>query len=72
MFEHAVMVHLSIGDSHFGTEQTRAAVRALERADNLFAAIEPPLRRSSLRPAYAILRYGDASDPTAQEHRIEV
>jgi hypothetical protein len=41
-------------------------------ADGLFAVIEPLLRGSSLRPAHVILRYGDASDPTARERRIEL
>jgi hypothetical protein len=41
-------------------------------ADGLFSAIEPSLRASSLHPAYAILRYGDADDPQATERRIEI
>jgi hypothetical protein len=101
--EQAVIVHLSLGESGFGAEEVRDAVRALERdietaldggdvgeldgdefgggeaviylyganADSLFAAIEPLLRGSSLRPAHVILRYGEATDPIARERRVE-
>jgi len=102
--EHAVIVHLSLGEGGFGVEEVRDSVRVLERdietildggdvgeldgdefgggeavlylygadADSLFAAIEPLLRGSSLRPAHVILRYGEASDPTARERLIEL
>ena len=40
-------------------------------ADALFRAMEPPLRAFPARPAFAILRYGKAADPTAQERRID-
>ena len=104
LFDHAVIVHLSLGDGGFGAEDVRDAVRLLERdieaaldggdageldgdefgggeailylygvdADDLFAAIEPLLRGSSLHPVRAVLRYGDASDPAAHERRIEL
>lgn len=104
MSEHAVIVHLSLGEDGFGANEVRDAVRVLERdietaldsgdvgeldgdefgggeavlylygadADSLFAAIDPLLRGSSLRPAHVILRYGEASDPNARERRIEL
>jgi hypothetical protein len=102
--EHAVIVHLTIGEEHFGDADSRESVRALEReirtivestgvgefdgdefgggeavlylygadADKLYGAIEATLRAVSLRPAHAILRYGDAGDPAAQQRRIEI
>jgi len=39
-------------------------------ADALFAAMEAPLRAFPNRPAFAILRYGEATDPAAQERRV--
>ena len=41
-------------------------------ADHLYRAIEASVRRVALRPAYAVLRYGDADDPAAEERRIEL
>jgi hypothetical protein len=41
-------------------------------ADKLYAAIEPALRAVSLRPAHAILRYGEADDSAAPQRRIEI
>ncbi|BCJ49979.1 hypothetical protein Asp14428_14540 [Actinoplanes sp. NBRC 14428] len=41
-------------------------------ADSLFGSIEPLLLQSSLRPAHAILRYGEASDAAARERRMEI
>jgi hypothetical protein len=41
-------------------------------ADALFAAVEPLLRASRLsRRGYAVKRYGDASDPSAREVRVD-
>ena len=41
-------------------------------ADRLFAAIEEELRSFTARPAYATLRYGESTDPSATERRIEL
>jgi hypothetical protein len=41
-------------------------------ADSLFRAMEPSLRAFSARPAFAVLRYGAAADPTANEQRIDL
>ena len=41
-------------------------------ADALFAAMEAPLRAFPARPAFAILRYGEPSDATATERRVEL
>ena len=38
----------------------------------LFDVMEEPLRAFPARPAYAILRFGSASDPTAVERRIDL
>jgi hypothetical protein len=39
-------------------------------ADALFEAMEAPLRAFPSRPAFAILRYGRATDAKAQERRV--
>lgn len=39
-------------------------------ADALFGAMEAPLRAFPNRPAFAILRYGEASDASAKERRV--
>lgn len=41
-------------------------------ADSLFAAMEPHLRAFEARPAWCILRFGDAADPNAEEQRIDL
>jgi len=41
-------------------------------ADQLFNAMEPQLRAFTARPAFCILRYGEASDPAALERRIDL
>lgn len=41
-------------------------------ADALFALIEHELRSMKARPAYVILRYGEASDPDARERRVDL
>ncbi len=41
-------------------------------ADALFATVESHLRGFVARPAYCVLRYGSATDPTARERRIEL
>jgi len=41
-------------------------------ADALFAAMEAPLRAFPARPAFVILRYGEPSDATATERRVEL
>jgi hypothetical protein len=41
-------------------------------ADDLFAAMEPHLRAFDARPAWCILRYGEATDPNAEERRIDL
>lgn len=41
-------------------------------ADALFAAMEAPLRAFPNRPAFAILRYGEATDATAPERRVAI
>jgi hypothetical protein len=41
-------------------------------ATRLFAAMEPQLRAFPARPAYAVLRFGEADDPTAEEQRINL
>jgi hypothetical protein len=101
MPEHAVIIHLSIGEEHFGDASARETVRSLERAiraildgsdlgaldgdefgggeavlylygpnaDTLYAAIEPALRATPLRPAHTILRHGD---PGAPQHQIDL
>jgi hypothetical protein len=102
--EHAVIVHLKLGDDRFGSEDERAAVRTLKyalaaaidranagefdgdefgggeavlyaygpNAGDLFTAMEPALRDSSLRPAYAIVRYGAAADQDCREDTIHL
>ncbi|GLY75800.1 hypothetical protein [Actinoallomurus iriomotensis] len=102
--EHAVIVHLKLGDDRYGSEDERAAVYALQRtlaaaiedadagefdgnefgggeavlyaygphAGDLFTAMEPALRDSTIRPAYAIVRYGTATDPGSREDLIRL
>jgi hypothetical protein len=102
--EHAVIVHLKLGDDRYGSEDERAAVRTLKQtlataiddadaggfdgnefgggeavlyaygphAGDLFTAMEPVLRDSSFRPAYAIVRYGTATDPQCREDVIHL
>jgi hypothetical protein len=41
-------------------------------ADRLFDAMEPHLQAFEARPAFCILRYGEASDPAAHERRIDL
>lgn len=41
-------------------------------ASRLFAVMKPELRAFSTRPAHVGLRYGEADDPTAIEHRIDL
>lgn len=41
-------------------------------ASRLFAVMEADLRAFSARPAHAVLRYGEASDPAAIEQRIDL
>lgn len=41
-------------------------------ADDLFAAMEPHVRAFSARPAWCILRYGEATVPNAEERRIDL
>jgi hypothetical protein len=41
-------------------------------ASRLFAVMEPELRAFSARPAHAVLRYGEADDPNAIEHRVDL
>ncbi|MGX6600790.1 hypothetical protein ACWKSP_01435 [Micromonosporaceae bacterium Da 78-11] len=41
-------------------------------ASRLFSAMEADLRAFSARPAHAVLRYGEASDPVAIEQRIDL
>jgi hypothetical protein len=41
-------------------------------ASRLFAVMEADLRAFSARPAHAVLRYGDATDPAATEQRIDL
>ena len=41
-------------------------------ANRLFAAMEPQLRAFPSRPAHAVLRFGEADDPTAIEHHIDL
>jgi hypothetical protein len=41
-------------------------------ANRLFATIENEVRSFAARPAYVTLRYGAASDPNAQERRIDL
>lgn len=41
-------------------------------ADRLFVVIEQELRSFTARPAYAILRYGDVTDPSAMQRRIDL
>jgi hypothetical protein len=41
-------------------------------ANRLFAAMEPQLRAFPARPAHAVLRFGEADDPTAIEQRIDL
>jgi len=102
--EHAVIVHLKLGDDRYGSGEERAAVRALKRtlaaaideagaggldgdefgggeavlyaygphAGELFAAMEPALRDSGIRPAYAIVRYGAATDLECREDIVHL
>ena len=102
--EHAVIVHLKLGDDRYGSEDERAAVRTLKQtlaaaiddadageldgnefgggeavlyaygphAGDLFTAMERALRDSSIRPAYAIVRYGSAADPQCREDVIHL
>lgn len=41
-------------------------------ADRLFDAMEPHLRAFGASPAWCVLRYGEASDPNAEERRIDL
>jgi hypothetical protein len=41
-------------------------------AEQLLAAMESTLRAFEARPAFAILRFGEASDPDAEERRVEL
>lgn len=41
-------------------------------ADALFGAMEPILREFPARPAWCVLRYGEAADPTAVERRVDL
>ncbi len=41
-------------------------------ASRLFTVMEPELRAFPARPAHAVLRYGEADDSTAIEHRIDL
>ena len=41
-------------------------------ADALFAVMEPHLRAVKARPAWCVLRYGEAADPSAKERRIDL
>jgi hypothetical protein len=41
-------------------------------ANRLFTAMEPQLRAFPARPAHAVLRFGQADDPTAVEQRIDL
>ncbi|GAA3388792.1 hypothetical protein [Cryptosporangium minutisporangium] len=41
-------------------------------ASRLFAVMEPALRAFPARPGHAVLRYGEADDPTAIERRIDL
>lgn len=41
-------------------------------AGDLFAAMEPALRDSSIRPAHAIVRYGSAADQECREDTIHL
>lgn len=41
-------------------------------AGRLFAALEPEARAFPARPAYAYLRYGDVSDSSAREERVDL
>jgi hypothetical protein len=41
-------------------------------AGRLFAVMEADLLAFSARPAHAVLRYGEASDPAAIEQRIDL
>jgi hypothetical protein len=102
--EHAVIVHLKLGDDRYGSEDERTAVRTLQQtlataineagagefdgnefgggeavlyaygphAGDLFTAMEPALRDSSIRPAYAIVRHGTATDLECREDVIHL
>jgi hypothetical protein len=74
--EHAVIVHYALSGDGFGGDEFGAgeAITYLygADADHLYRAIEVSVRRVALRPAYAVLRYGDADDPAAEERRIEL
>ena len=61
--EHAVIVHYSLAGSDHGIEAER---------QRLFAAMESTLRSFDARPAFAILRFGEASDAAAEERRVEL
>lgn len=41
-------------------------------ADDLFNAMEPHLRAFDAMPAWCLLRYGEATNPNAEERRIEL
>lgn len=41
-------------------------------AAELFKVMEEPLRSFPARPAYAILRFGSASDPSVVERRVDL
>ena len=41
-------------------------------AEELFAVMEPHLRGFEARPAWCILRYGEAMDPDAVERRVDL
>ena len=101
--DHAVIVHLPLTGTQFGSEDEREAVYILEDrltdaierdragefdgnefgggectlymygpdADRLFNAVAPLLRLNPLaRGGYAVMRYGEASDPLAFEKRV--
>jgi hypothetical protein len=61
--EHTVIVHYSLTGSDHGTEAER---------ERLFAAMKSTLRSFDARPAFAILRFGEASDAAAEERRVEL
>jgi hypothetical protein len=41
-------------------------------APRLFAAMEPYLRAVPAKPAHAVLRFGEANDPTVMERRVDL
>lgn len=103
--EHAVIAHLRMTESKFGSERERAEVTALADnlmhiidekqagefdgeefgdgrcvlymygpdADRLFEVVEPVLKAAPLaRGGFAIKRYGEASDASAVEARVNL